>query len=88
LGHSEHCHAFVVRFPKSIWEGVSALAKDEQISVNHFITLALAERLTKFELRREASARAQGAAELKPVLPPASRSEEVKKSGGPFGFQP
>jgi hypothetical protein len=41
--------AYPLRLPKSLKQGVSRVAKRDGTSVNHFITLAVAEKLAAME---------------------------------------
>jgi hypothetical protein len=41
--------AYPLRLPKSLKEGVARVAKRDGTSVNHFITLAVAEKLAAME---------------------------------------
>jgi predicted HicB family RNase H-like nuclease len=46
---------FALRLARSAREAVQVLAKREGISVNHFISLAVAEKISRIEMKREAN---------------------------------
>jgi hypothetical protein len=53
MAHTEQCHAFVLRLPNTDWKRASESSNEDGISINHFISIAVAERLMRLELRRE-----------------------------------
>ena len=46
---------FPLRLPKSLKESAKALAEKDGISLNHFISLAIAEKISRLEKQGEAS---------------------------------
>lgn len=69
-----------LRIPKSLHERVKALAKDDGISVNHFVTVALSEKLSFMHALDYVQARATRASREKyeSVLAKASDREPLK----------
>ena len=51
--------ALLVRLPNSVREKAAEFAKEDGVSLNFFITQALAEKLTQFELAAERGRPAQ-----------------------------
>ena len=51
--------AISVRLPDSLHEATKVLAKEEHISINHFITLAISEKLSALGTEKFLEARAQ-----------------------------
>ncbi len=56
MAHTEHCHSFVLRLPQSIWNRVADCSLQDGSSINHFIGIAIVERLIRLEMN-EAEAR-------------------------------
>jgi hypothetical protein len=52
MGLSERCKAFVLRLPSSAKLAATAVSKAEGISLNHFISMAVAEKLVRYERTR------------------------------------
>jgi hypothetical protein len=52
MGNSEHCQTFVLRLPNSVKQEAMAVSTEDGISLNHFISLAVVERLTRLDLKR------------------------------------
>ena len=50
MANKKHGNCFSLRLPPRIRAELEALAKDEGISVNQFIVLAVAEKLTQLEV--------------------------------------
>lgn len=53
-------NSFLLRLPLSLREQAASLARTEQISLNHFISLAVAEKLSRMERQTERSAPLSG----------------------------
>jgi predicted HicB family RNase H-like nuclease len=53
MGQPEHCKTFVLRLPLSAKVEAVAFSKAEGISLNHFISIAVAERLTRLHMKEK-----------------------------------
>ena len=65
---------FALRLARSAKEAVQVLARREGISANHFISLAVAEKISRIEVQRKAAAAAadNGLREQNPLAGPES----------------
>lgn len=69
---SQRKNSFLLRLPLSLREQATSVARNEQVSLNHFISLAVAEKISRMERPAERSSAApMGQMAGGPRLPPA-----------------
>ena len=56
MANKKSGNCFPLRLPLQIRAEMEALAKEEGISINHFIVLAVAEKLTRLEVHEPVNA--------------------------------
>ena len=52
---SQRKNSFLLRLPLSLREQATTVARTEQVSLNHFISLAVAEKISRMERQAERS---------------------------------